>query len=151
MRFRSVANVLAEIDDYLAKNKSENLYILFTDDTLTLQPKRVKELCDGLVKRQKKRSFKWFCEGHVHTLYNHPEMIADLGRAGCTRIQLGIEAGTAPVQKAYGKNTTPEEILSVVRQCRDAGIKQIYGNIILAGANFSKEIYDHEKNLPRSC
>lgn len=35
VRFRSVANVLAEIDDYLAKNKSENLYILFTDDTLT--------------------------------------------------------------------------------------------------------------------
>ena len=147
VRFRSVANVLAEIDDYLAKNKSENLYILFTDDTLTLQPKRVKELCDGLVKRQKKRSFKWFCEGHVHTLYNHPEMIADLGRAGCTRIQLGIEAGTAPVLKAYGKNTTPEEILSVVRQCRDAGIKQIYGNIILAGANFSKEIYEQDKKF----
>lgn len=63
MRFRSVANVLAEIDDYLAKNKSENLYILFTDDTLTLQPKRVKELCDGLVKRQKSGLSSGFARG----------------------------------------------------------------------------------------
>lgn len=147
VRFRSVDNVLAEIDLYLSKTTDDNVYILFTDDTLTLMPKRVKELCDGIAERQGKRKFRWFCEGHVHSLYTHPEMIVDLARAGCTRIQLGIEAGTASVLKAYGKNTTPEEIISVVRQCRDAGISQIYGNIILAGAYFSKEIYDADQKF----
>lgn len=149
VRFRSVNNVLAEIDLYLSKNTAENVYILFTDDTLTLQPKRVKELCDGIAKRQEKRHFRWFCEGHVHSLYTHPEMIGDLARAGCTRIQLGIEAGTTSVLKAYGKNTTPEEIFSVVRQCRNAGISQIYGNIILAGAYFSKETYEADQQFIR--
>lgn len=147
VRFRSVDNVLAEIDLYLSKNTADNIYILFTDDTLTLQPKRVKELCNGISERQAKKNFRWFCEGHIHSLYTHPEMITDLARAGCTRIQLGIEAGTAAVLKAYGKNTTPEEIFSVVQQCRDAGISQIYGNIILAGAYFSKEIYNLDQKF----
>lgn len=145
VRFRSIANVLKEIDAYLAQNDSDNLYILFTDDTLTLKPERLHELCVGLAARQAKRKFKWFCEAHVHTLYLHPEMIADLAMAGCTRIQLGIEAGTEAVLTAYGKQTTPAEIFAVAEKCRDAGIGQIYGNIILAGANFSREVYEADK------
>lgn len=147
VRFRSVENVLQEIDAYLTKNDRDDLYILFTDDTLTLKPERLHELCQGLAARQIKRKFKWFCEAHVHTLYLHPEMIEDLAMAGCTRIQLGIEAGTEPVLKAYGKQTTPEEIFSIVEKCRDAGIAQIYGNIILAGANFSREVYEADKKF----
>lgn len=145
VRLRSVENVLAEIDAYFTKNDSDQIYILFTDDTLTLNPERLHALCLGLVDRQKKRQFKWFCEGHIHTLFEHPEMIDYLAMAGCTRIQLGIEAGTASVLSAYGKRCTPEEILAVVRMCRDAGIPQIYGNIILAGANFSRETFEADK------
>ena len=145
VRFRSVENVLAEIDAYLDKWRGGNLYILFTDDTLTLNPERLCHLCEGISERRKRIPFRWFCEGHVHTLYQHPEMIKYLAQGGCTRIQLGIEAGTANVLQAYGKNTTPDEIITVVRNCRDAGIMQIYGNIILAGANFSYEIYESDK------
>ena len=55
-------------------------------------------------------------------------MIKYLADGGCVRIQLGIEAGTEDVLKSYGKNTTPNEIIEVVRKCRDYGIQQIYGN-----------------------
>ncbi len=145
VRFRSVESVLSEIDDYLEKNDSDKIYILFTDDTLTLQPKRLHALCLGLAERQKKRKFRWFCEGHVHTIYQRPEMVKDLAMAGCTRIQLGIEAGTEKVLSAYNKHCTPKEIFTVVQLCRDAGIPQIYGNIILAGAYFSKKIYEEDR------
>lgn len=147
VRFRSVGNVLAEIDAYLAKWDRDGLYILLTDDTFTLDSERVREICDGIAERQKKKPFRWFCEGHVHTLYQHPEMIEYLARGHCTRIQLGIEAGTEPVLKSYGKHTTPDEIFEVVRRCRDAGIQQIYGNIILSGAHFSREIYKMDKDF----
>lgn len=146
VRFRSVENVLAEVETFLEKRKyAKNIYILFTDDTFTLIPDRVKVLCEGLKKLRKIKDFNWFCEGHIHTLYLHPEMIDYIAEAGAERIQLGIEAGTQEVLDAYRKNSTLDEIRFVVSKCRDAGIGQIYSNIILGGAFFSREMY--EKNL----
>ena len=69
VRFRSVENVLQEIDAYLTKNDRDDLYILFTDDTLTLKPERLHELCQGLAARQIKRKFKWFCEAHGPSVF----------------------------------------------------------------------------------
>ena len=143
VRFRSVGNVLEEIDRFLEEVPREvEPYILFTDDTFTLDEKRVHRLCEGLKERQEKRHFHWFCEGHVHTLKLHPDMIKDIAAAGALRIQLGIESGVPRVLEAYRKHTTPEEIKEVVAACRETGIKQIYGNIILGSAFFSKEIYE---------
>ena len=150
VRFRSVENVLAEVDTFLKTWDDDELYIFFTDDTFTLDGARVKKICSGLAERRKSYDLKFFCEGHIHTLYKNPEMISDLVTGGCERIQLGIEAGTAPALKAYGKNTTPEEIFEVVRLCRDAGIQQVYGNIILGGANFTREIFEADKKFVRA-
>lgn len=150
VRLRSVENVLAEIDAYLKNwDSKDELYILFTDDTFTLNTERVKKICAGLAERRKNYRLKFFCEGHIHTLYKNPEMIRALAESGFVRIQIGIEAGTAPVLKAYGKNTTPEEIFEVVRLCRDAGIQQVYGNIILGGANFTRETFEADKKFVR--
>lgn len=149
VRFRSVENVLAEVDAFLKILGDDELYIFFTDDTFTLNSERVKKICDGLAERRKNHNFKFFCEGHIHTLYKNPEMISYLAAGGCVRIQLGIEAGTAQVLKSYGKHTTPEEIFEVVRLCRDAGIREVYGNIILGGANFSREIFEADKKFVR--
>ena len=150
VRFRSVENVLAEVDSFLKNWGDDELYIFFTDDTFTLNSERVKKICEGLAARRKKYNFKFFCEGHIHTLYKNPEMISYLVKGGCVRIQLGIEAGTAPVLSAYGKNTTPEEIFEVVRLCRDAGIREVYGNIILGGANFTREVFNADKKFVRA-
>jgi len=148
VRFRSVENIFEEIDLYLQNYGSENeLYIFFTDDTFTLGLERVKKICAGLAERRKNYDFQFFCEGHIHTIYKNPEMIKYLAEAGCIRIQLGIEAGTEEVLKAYGKNTTPEEIFEVVKLCRDFGIQQVYGNIILGGAYFSREIFEADKKF----
>ena len=146
VRLRSVDNVLAEIDAYLKTwGKDDELYILFTDDTFTLSADRVKNICKGLAERRKCYNFKFFCEGHVHTIYKNPDMIKDLVAGGCVRIQLGIEAGTSQVLQAYGKNTNPNEILEVIKICRDSGIQQVFGNIILGGADFSRQIFDTDK------
>ena len=147
VRFRSVENVFKEIDKYLEKWRGQELYILFTDDTFTLDKNRLHKICNGLAERKKEYNFKWFCEGHIHTLYKNPEMIKYLADGGCVRIQLGIEAGTEDVLKSYGKNTTPNEIIEVVRKCRDYGIQQIYGNIILGGAKFTREIYEKDREF----
>lgn len=146
VRFRSIPNVLQEIDLFLDKLPPQGeAYVMFTDDTFTLQPQRVKELCGELKKRQQKKRFNWFCEGHVHMLYTHPEMIQYIADGGAQRLQLGIEAGTQEVLDAYRKGSTLDEIRTVVAACRDAGIEQIFSNIILAGAHYSRDVY--EKNI----
>lgn len=142
VRYRSVANVLGEIDAFFAHHPHvKDCYILFTDDAFTLDAQRVHELCTALAERQQRYGFHWFCEGHIHTLAQHSGMIRDMAAAGLQRLQLGIEAGTERVLTAYHKHTTPEEIKAVVAMCRDAGIQQIYGNIILGSAYFSSETY----------
>ena len=152
VRFRSVENILAEIDEYL-KGWSENrreLCIHFTDDTFTLNFNRVKEICDGIKLRRNKYFLKFFCEGHVHTLYKNPEIIRWLAESGCYRLQLGIEAGTDEILRAYKKNTTTKEILEVVRLCCDFGIKQIYGNIILGSAFFNEKFFEADKKFVKN-
>ena len=69
-------------------------------------------------------------------------MISYIAEAGARRIQLGIEAGTQEVLDAYRKGSTLDEIRDVVVRCRDAGIEQIYSNIILGGAFFTRDVYE---------
>ena len=148
VRFRSVENILDEIDEYIQKTCCEDLCIYFTDDTFTLDATRVKMICEGIKSRNRiKCSIKFFCEGHVHTLYKKPEMIKQLAENGCYRLQLGIEAGTDKILKLYDKNTTTEEIATVVRLACAFGIKQIYGNIILGSAFFNEEIFEADKKF----
>lgn len=144
VRFRSVANVLKEVDLFLEKMPREGGYLLFTDDTFTLIPQRVKEICEGLKRRKEKYNFNWFCEGHIHTLYLHPEMIRYIAEAGAQRIQLGIEAGTQEMLNYFRKGSTLEEIVDVVQKCKEAGISQIFSNIILGGPFYSRDIYEKD-------
>ncbi len=146
VRFRSVENVLNEIRHFLElKAKHRHVYILFTDDTFTLIPKRVHAICKGLKELKKTYDFTWYCEGHVHMLYKNPQMIDDMAEAGCLRIQLGIESGNQFVLDAYNKGCTLEEIEAVVQHALDAGIEQIFGNIILGSAFATKETYEKDK------
>lgn len=149
VRFRSAENVLAEIDDYLKTWTEDELYFSFTDDTFTLNTERIKKICAGLIERRKTHKINFFCEGHVHTLYKNPDLIRLLADSGCYRLQLGIESGNDDVLKAYGKNTTTEEIFEVVRLCCAAGIQQVFGNIILGSAFFSNETYETDKKFVR--
>lgn len=146
VRFRSPEKVLEEIGRFLETHhrKGKRTYLVFVDDTFTLVPDRVKKICYGLKEFRKKYDFIWYCEGHIHSLYKHPEMIDYMADAGLIRLQLGIEAGTQEVLDAYGKGCTAEETKEVIRHSISAGIRQVFGNIILGGALFSRKIYEKE-------
>lgn len=117
---------------------------MFTDDTFTLIPQRVKEICAGLKKLKETYKFTWYCEGHIHMLYKNPEMIDYMADAGILRIQLGIESGNQDVLNAYNKGCTVEEIEAVVKHCVDVGIEQILGNIILGSALADGNTYEKD-------
>jgi len=132
VRYRSVENVLAEIEANFRWNPHWK-YIFFLDDTFTLSPKRVEEICKGLRKLRAERDFVWFCEGHVQTLYRWPEMLEQMADAGLAKLFIGLESGSDKVLKLYNKKTTTEMVESVVRKAVNAGVPHVTGTIIVGG------------------
>ena len=146
VRLRSVEHVMREIDEVRSYNASLR-YVNFFDDTFTLQTDRVKAFC----REMKSRGLNWTCEGHVACLYHRPELLEEMASSGLTAMQIGIESGSRRILKAYQKNTTPEMIEAVVRQCHQAGLQTVEGNYIIGGAYETDETLEeslsHAKRL----
>lgn len=146
VRYRSIENVMGEIDDVLSYNKSL-AYVNVFDDTFTLKPERVHEFCRGM----EQRGLRWTCEGHVSCILNHPEMLERMIDSGLVAMQIGIESGSRRVLEAYEKHTTPEMTEEVVRLCYDMGLATLEGNYIIGGAFESNatlsESLEHAKRL----
>ncbi len=128
-RVRTLNSVLNELEQLLSASSIKML--AFFDDTLTLDKERVKAIC-GVIKDR--FTGPWFCEGRVEVLYRDREIIEMLADAGCSRLQVGLESGSEGVLKAYGKNTTPDQIKQVFRWAYEAGITSVIGNFIVGGA-----------------
>jgi len=137
VRFRSVQNVMAEIDEVLAKNPKLEI-INFYDDTFTLIPERVVQFCSEL----KKRNLQWVCEGHISNLIKNPALVKRMVDAGMVGMQIGIESGSDRVLAAYRKNTTAADLIDVVELCKKAGLPCLEGNFIIGGAFENRSTYE---------
>lgn len=133
VRLRSIPNVTKEIKMILDKYPNVTT-IQFLDDTFTLNVERVKQICDFFLEVRKERKVKWICEAHVNLLHRNLEMVDMMVKAGLCSIQIGLESGNDNVLAAYNKNTTKEKIISVVKYCKEHGLNNMQGNIIVGGA-----------------
>lgn len=129
VRFRSIKNVMAEID-YIIENNPNLRIINIYDDTFTLLTERVYSFCTEI----QKRNVEWVCEAHVSNIVRYPEMIKTMVESGLIGIQIGIESGSNKVLKAYNKNIDRQEILKAVKICKEAGVVSLAGNFIIGGA-----------------
>ncbi|MBM4286583.1 MAG: B12-binding domain-containing radical SAM protein [Deltaproteobacteria bacterium] len=114
-RFRSPANVAAEIRKLMAKGLRS---IHFDDDTFGVNSKYIKDLCDALVKHCP--GLRWSCETHVNLV--NDTTIGWMKSAGCRNIALGIESGNNEILKKIRKGFTIEEALQAVKLIKKAGI-----------------------------
>lgn len=142
VRFRSIPNVMAEID-YIREHNPHVEYINVYDDTFTLRVDRVLAFSQEM----KKRNLKWFCEGHVSFVVQNPEALKIMVDSGLTCIQFGIESASQAVLEAYRKNTNREMILQGIKICKEAGIHGITGNFIIGGAMETRETIAESKRL----
>jgi radical SAM superfamily enzyme YgiQ (UPF0313 family) len=133
VRYRSVENVIEELSQVL-KNRLDIKYVLFTDDTFTLNHKRVKDFLFHFNKIRQKRDFGWFAEAHIATIIKNPELVSQMVDSGLVTIQLGIESGDNSVLKAYNKKITTEMIEEAISICVNAKVHAIVSNLIIGGA-----------------
>ena len=115
-RKRSVANVLQEVEILYHEHGVRS--ILFFDDNLVLDRERCIALSKGLIDLN--LDLTWAAEGSVRV---DPELLDWMKRAGCYRIDFGVESGSPQILKNIKKAFSVGDTRRTFRLCKEAGIK----------------------------
>jgi anaerobic magnesium-protoporphyrin IX monomethyl ester cyclase len=119
VRYRSVENVIAELVHLKETYGVDGFWVL--DDTFTLNPSWVQELCASLIKEGLR--FKWGTQTRVDVL-DLPTLEA-LREAGCVQLDFGVESGSLRVLRRLKKATRPEQVKNALSLARKAGLRRM--------------------------
>jgi radical SAM superfamily enzyme YgiQ (UPF0313 family) len=118
-RYRSAPSVAAEI---AILRERYGLYgFSFFDDSFAVGRRRVAELCDAIIAIGAPVS--WTCTAHPAHLDR--EVIADMQRAGCGGIDIGMESADPAMLLRIGKGVTVERVLDVLRWASELGVHTV--------------------------
>lgn len=115
VRLRDPVAVADELEELAGQGFGD---VYFVDDTFNIRPERAVRLCQELIERR--LPLTWTCRARLDRLT--PELVSLLKPAGCTRVQLGVEAATQEALDVLGKNITPDDARRAVRLLRQAGV-----------------------------
>lgn len=131
-RPRSAKNTLEELS-FLASEGYKQL--IFVDDAFTMNPKRVKEICRGIIKE--KLDLDWICEGRVDNCSR--TMFLEMVEAGCKVLYLGIENANQRILRYYNKRITPAQSETAVKTAKKAGVDVVAGSFIVGAPDETRE------------
>lgn len=116
IRYRSVGNVLAEIELCLAQGYRE---IKFIDDTLAADYDRAMRLATEIKRRR--LDFTWFASACVNQV--DKPLLKAFKEAGCWAILFGAESGVQKNLNTIRKGTTLEQIRKAVKAAQEVGLR----------------------------
>lgn len=128
VRYRSVENVMAEIDEVIRKYGIYHLIIY--DDIFTMQEDRVRDFCLEF----RARGLKWRCWSRTDIVVHHngEDLLREMRDAGMTQMTFGVESGDDRVLQKMGKGTTRKDNIEAMLMCKRLGIpvrcSLMYGN-----------------------
>jgi len=141
-RARSAKNTVEELS--LLANMGYKQF-LFVDDSFTINPKRVIEIC-RLV-RKEKIDMDWICEGRVD--YCSYDTMREMVKAGCKIIYFGIESANQRILDYYNKRITPQQSERAVKTTRKAGMDAIMGSFIVGAPTETREEIENTLTFAR--
>jgi anaerobic magnesium-protoporphyrin IX monomethyl ester cyclase len=116
-RARSAVNVVDEMEHVVKDYGVDEIY--FDDDCLTLNKKRVLEMCRLLLERGVEVG--WIVQARVDSVDR--EMLAAMKEAGCHYILFGVESGSPKMLEIMKKRITLDRARQAFKDCRELGIK----------------------------
>lgn len=122
-RYRSPQNVVDEME-YITEMGIEEVF--FFDDLFNITAERAIAVCDEILKR--KINVKWAFRGRVTGITE--EFLKKAKKAGCERIQYGIEKATDASLKKVKKSSTVKDIINAVHLTKKYGMMCV-GNFLL--------------------
>ena len=108
VRFRSIDNILNEIFELKEKYSVRN--ITFMDDSFTVNRNRAEQICYALIDNHV--NVTWSCLTRVDMISD--EIIALMKKAGCTKLDIGIESGNQRILDLIRKDITLEQVRKAV-------------------------------------
>ena len=123
-RTRKIEEVLREL--VWLKETYSVQRILFFDDVLTLDQKRIEKLMQGMITA--KLDMEWVCCTRANNV--SLELLRLMKRAGCKEIAFGIESGSDQVLADTTKGVSKDQIRQAAKWCHQVGIL-FYGLAII--------------------
>ncbi|MBI4619825.1 MAG: radical SAM protein [Desulfobacterales bacterium] len=93
----------------------------FMDLAFPLVKKHATELCNEIIKRRGNREICWVTECRVKPLDD--EMLMLMKKAGCMRVNFGIESGNNDILRMLKKNFTTDNVRAAVKTAKKADIE----------------------------
>jgi len=123
-RARSPKNVVDELE--WLKNEYGAEGISFHDDTLTLDKKRIIDICDEIIAR--KIGLPWGCQTRVDTVSE--EVLAKMHKAGCNEVSFGVESGCQRILDAVHKKVEISQAERAIKWAKNEGLFVAVSTII---------------------
>ncbi|HDZ00224.1 MAG TPA: radical SAM protein [Nitrospirae bacterium] len=140
VRYRSVYNMLEEIKQVYAFCDGK---ISFQDDTLTMNRKRVLELCGGI--KNESLKLDWECNTRIDLVDD--EILGAMKKAGCSLIHFGVESGNELIRREQiHKRFTNQQIEKVFSLCNKHGIK-VACYFMVGHPGETKDTLEETKNM----
>jgi len=112
-RGRQAKNVVDEIELLVKKYGARQFRI--QDDNLTLDKKRIIEICDEIIRR--KLDIKWDTPNGIAVWTLDEEVLRKMKQAGCYRVTFGVESGSKNTQKYIRKLIDSKKIYNLIDTC----------------------------------
>jgi len=118
VRRRSAQNVIQEIEYAIAHYGTHT--IDFEDDIFLFNNENTRELLNVMVEKDLPKRVRW--SGLTRADFVNPDLVSLAKRAGCYRLEMGIEAGEDTILKSINKAITVEQVKRAVAAIKEAGI-----------------------------
>lgn len=128
VRFRSVSNVIDEIQSVIANSK-DNVYthVVLIDDTFGLNKTWLREFCNEYKQRI---SVPWRANSHANILKDY-SIVKALKDSGCEMLAIAIESGDRDLRyQVLNKKVTDEVLEAAFKNCHEAGIELLSYNMV---------------------
>ncbi|MCB9478041.1 MAG: radical SAM protein [Deltaproteobacteria bacterium] len=135
VRFRTEAMVVDEMER--AVRESPVRHFVFVDDLLTLRRKRIMALCEELAKRD--LPITW--EGDTRADSVDEELLSAMSRAGCTRVNFGIESGDQEILDGLRKKLKLPKVVEAFRMAKKFGL-DTRGTAMIGNPGDTRETID---------
>jgi len=135
VRTRSVASIVNELEEVYHRYHFNA--VAFVDDTFNLVPKRVIEICQGII--EKKLDLWWWCLSRADLLIRNEEMVKEMAKAGAKSVFLGVESFNQKTLEDLNKGFMVENTVQAVEMLKKNGL-EIHASYILGGQHETAEM-----------
>ena len=128
-RYRSVENIMREIDELVNKYHVKEIDII--DDNFTVIPERAEQICDELIKRR--YDLIWKLGNGIRADRVNERLLMKMKKSGCYLVAFGIESGNEEILKKINKGESLQQIVQAIRWAKRYGMETegffILGNL----------------------